>query len=364
VSDLAALRHRLDAIFDARDRAFPRRDPANTATMWATLDAYVTALRARRRPGWTPDPARLAEAGAMRERAVFVGGYMKSGTTFLTALLDGHPELTVVPGEGRLLDNLVDRQRDRPYAERRRDQDRYWVARLANPTGQRPFWFLGPDDAAYVEFVEYLEHWLGTLPEADRSPFLAAVLALHGANPRRAARPRAWVEKTPGNELRVAALAALFPDARFAHIVREPLTTLASMKRLRRHRGWGRLPGPAWIAGEARRLRRSIEAGLAAETALGPDRYRLVRYEDLVCNPRAEMEKVAAFLGIGWDDALLTPTVNGEPASANSMYEDRRRRGAVVADGGERRRRDLGRAERLLATAILAPTARRCGYGA
>jgi hypothetical protein len=46
----AAERARLDAILDARDRDFPRRDPANTAALETALDAYVRELRAAR--GW------------------------------------------------------------------------------------------------------------------------------------------------------------------------------------------------------------------------------------------------------------------------------------------------------------------------
>jgi hypothetical protein len=359
--DVTGLRRRLDLIFEARDRAFPRRDPANTAAMQAALDEYTGALRALRSPGWRPDPRRCDEALAMAEQALFVCGYMKSGTSFVVSLLDHHPQLTVVPGDSHLVALFVDRHRGTPYQQRLAGQDRHWVARLANYAGQAPFWFLGDDDRDWVAFLEYLDHWLHALPPVDRSLFLAAVLALHCANPRRAVRPTGWVEKTPGNELRVADLAALFPRARFLHVVREPFTNLASMKQVAIHRGWG-WHGPWRIVTEALRLRRSMRTSLANRRRLGPERYHVVRYEDLARDPRSRMVEVAAFAGIGWDDTLVVPTVNGVPQTPNSMYADRRQRGSVIASS-ERWRRELTPTEQRLALGVLGRTRGRLGYG-
>jgi hypothetical protein len=353
----AAERARLDAILAARDRDFPRRDPANTAALEAALDAYVRGLRAARAAAWTPDPARLAAARALAEHPVFVCGYMKSGTTFLVGLLDQHPQLAVLPGDSHML-NLIDRRR---RAGGGGGDDRYWIARLVNPTGQRPFWFLGEDDGAYVEFVRYLAHWLAELPRAERSPFLAAVLALYCANPRRPPRPVAWVEKTPWNELRAREALAFYPAARFVHVVRHPLENLASMKQLVRHRGWG-WRGAVSAVTTAWRLRRSLHAGLDNQRTLGPDRYLLVGHERLLADPPGETKRLAAFLGIDWDPGLLRPTVNGVPQASNSMYGERRAVGEIVRDAPLRWPSELSPLERRLARAILAPTLRRLGY--
>jgi hypothetical protein len=238
---------------------------------------------------------------------------------------------------------------------------RYWIARLVNPTGQRPFWFLGDDDGAYLEFARYLAHWEGELPAAERSPFLAAVLALYCANPRRPPRPVAWVEKTPWNELRAREAQALYPEARFVHVIRHPLENLASMKQLVRHRGWG-WRGAVSAATTAWRLRRSLRAALDNQRALGADRYLLVVHERLLADPPAETKRLAAFLGIDWDPCLLRPTVNGVPQVSNSMYGERRAVGEIVRDAPSRWPRELSPLERRLARAILAPTLRRLGY--
>jgi hypothetical protein len=351
--DLAALRTRLDALLGERDRQFPRRDPANTLAVREAIASWTAAMRQVPAPPWKPDPPREADALGFAEAAVFVGGAMKSGTTLLVGLLDGHPELTVLPGDSHMLALLA---RERPEAGNA-EAAMHWMAVLVNPYGQRPFWFLGDAPEPYRDFLHALAHWRQVLPADSRREFLSAVLALHCVNPRRARQPRAWVEKTPGNEARVAALLALFPRARFLHVVREPRANLASIKQLVRYRGWRwRAPMAIW------RLRRSLAAAHANRRRLAPDRYHVVRYEDLVTDPRGVMAGVAAFLGVGWDDGLLTATSNGEPLTSNSMYEDRRVSGAIMGVVDERWRQELSVPEQALAALLLRSAGRGHGY--
>lgn len=347
----ARLHARIDAVLAERDRNFPRRDPANDEAMRSVLAEYVDRLRAARPDTFIPDAGRLAQAMAVVDAPVVVCGFMKSGTTLLLELLDGHPELIVLPGDRHMMNARED--------ERRRiTRDAYWIPALVNSRGQAPYWFLGEDDAAYGEFASYLEHALGTLPDDARGRFLAFVVALHCANPRRAPRPRAWVEKTPENEFHVDRIVRWFPRARFIHLVRHPLENLASLKLLFRQRadmGWK----PWSAATTARKLARSIRSAGDNRRRLGADRYHVARYEDLAeTEPR--MRDVARFLGIGWDEALLTPTMNGVPSQPNSMRRDRLGvRGRVTIPAPGPWRSELTLAERLVARAILAPAVRR-----
>jgi hypothetical protein len=356
----------LNQILEQRDRLFPKRDPQNTAAMREAMTAYANALRNVQRPGWKPEEALTKKAKKIAENAVFVCGYMKSGTTLLLELLDGHPELIVMPGdshmirfiEGRAaLYNKVASQSNTPYTGRLKDWDTYWVSRLVNPTGQKPFWILGDKERPYLDFLLYLNYWLEHLPPSDRSPFLAVVLAFYCANPRRAASPKLWVAKTPGNEERVGQILDLFPSARFVHIVRDPRPNMASLKRLYEIRGW------AWKAESvASSVRNAMETGLLNQECLGKDKYHRLRYEDLVTNPEVEMRKVALFLGITIDEVLLCPTVNSLPAKCNSMYKDRQIRGKILATLSDKWRNELDPYEQEAILAILYPAAKRLGY--
>lgn len=46
----------------------------------------------------------------------------------------------------------------------------------------------------------------------------------------------------------------------------------------------------------------------------------LIRYDDLVQQPRVVMQHVCDFLQIGWEDILLKPSRHGVDWSGNSMY--------------------------------------------
>jgi len=134
-----------------------------------------------------------------------------------------------------------------------------------------------------------------------------------------------FLEKTPKNALRIPFLDAAFPDAQFIFLSREPRANLASIieawkaGRWVTYRGlderpdpWSLLLPPGW-----REMRDKSLPEIAAfqwESAnrialddlekLDRSRWTSVTYEDLVANPRAVIERLAKFIGIGVDAGL------------------------------------------------------------
>jgi LPS sulfotransferase NodH len=139
---------------------------------------------------------------------------------------------------------------------------------------------------------------------------------------------RRLIDKTPRNSLRVSFVDALFPDARYVHLVRdgrENVNSLINAWRTPRYRTY-RLPHsiegvdrdwwkfvlyPGWQADSAGPLEivcakqwaASNEHALRDLEAVG-DRAVRVRYEDLVDAPETEVARVLEFLGVAFDDAL------------------------------------------------------------
>lgn len=150
----------------------------------------------------------------------FLCGYMKCGTTLLLELLDGHPELIVLPGDSYFVDRIV--EDDTPQESALQSTWIGWVKRMVNPTGQSPFWIFGKKQKYYIRFYQYLQYWYHQLPNTWRSSVLSVVLAYYCANPAKSSHPRKWVEKTPGNEFRRDKILKHFPNAYFIHIVRDP----------------------------------------------------------------------------------------------------------------------------------------------
>lgn len=353
---LENIRSTLNQIFEQRDALFPKRDLQNTASMREALTAYAVTLRDLQEPTWRADVGLLESALNIAENGVFICGYMKNGTSLLFSLLDGHPELVVMPGDSHMM-NRIHKQRNMSYAARLKDWDIYWINRLVNPRGQKPFWIMGEDEKPYLNFLHYLDYWLEHLPPADRTPFLAVVLAFYCANPKRPVNPRFWIEKTPGNESKVDQILDLLPSARFIHIMRDPQPNMGSLKRLHKLRGWN------WnTATVASSLRRSIETGLLNQKRLGKNNYHILRYEDLVTNPEAEIKKLTIFLGITMDEILLFPTVNRLPTKSNTMFKDRQSYGEILSVPGNQWRNELDPFEQKAVMVQLYSTAKQLGY--
>ena len=120
-------------------------------------------------------------------------------------------------------------------------------------------------------------------------------------------KPR-WAEKTPNNILFIDTLFALFPAAQFIHMIRDPRDAFCSVrekycsvreKAVRYTPRWATMT-PGQTAAE---WCRRINCGLAWREQ--PDRYREVRYEELVSQPEATLRPLFAFLGEPWAASVL-----------------------------------------------------------
>ncbi len=327
---LSELYRELDALLEARARDYPRRVEPTWSTLIRRLDDLRATLRERSRPRGRLAPSEAAQACCERllGSAVFIVGYKKSGTSLLRNLLDGHPELAVVPAHES--SHWVSFLREHGHLPRIEQVDIVhdrWLRRFVNPRGEPPFWLLGRpwelEADPYERLSSYL-YWLADrYPGQDLLGILAvAIVAARLDSGTLEREPRCWVEKSPTHELYVDEIVRTYPQARFLHIVRDPRATVAALKRLDKKED-------PWLA--SRELQRSLDAALRYPERLGPDRYLVLRYEDLVTEPRAVMRRVADFLGVEFADGLLTATTGGQPVRANSAWEEKRVRGEIHA---------------------------------
>src|SRR5690606_37795143 len=76
--------------------------PQERVRLLALLTEYASAIvrEARRIGAVVPAAEERTRALAWLDRPVFICGHHRSGTTLLQELLDGHPELLVLPSEG------------------------------------------------------------------------------------------------------------------------------------------------------------------------------------------------------------------------------------------------------------------------
>jgi sulfotransferase family protein len=251
---------------------------------------------------------------------VFICGCHRSGTTLVQQLLDGHPDLLVLPSEGTYFSSFRYVAEAAPTEE---DLDRFlldWVARLIDPNS-RPHFKLGVTTSSgnpSVIFCRRFLSWYRVLKRSDTPlTLIAPLLSLIAAYKDVAAPtglPLMWVEKTPLNEFNVARLSEI-PNARFIHMLRDPRAALGSLRTA--HDKAGRrdfhLERQADLIGSSFRLADRNEHALAG-------RYLTVRYEDLAADPELTMDRICEFLGIERVPSSLTPTVGTTPTSSNSSF--------------------------------------------
>jgi hypothetical protein len=104
-----------------------------------------------------------------------------------------------------------------------------------------------------------------------------------------------WGHKMPSEWPYVATWRRWFPKAKFIHIVRHPLDSTASMVQ---HQLQRYPTTPLVGCWQWRKAFRSIRR---QGRAMGPERYLMVKYEDLVTDPAATLNAVCSFLGVSHD---------------------------------------------------------------
>jgi hypothetical protein len=153
------------------------------------------------------------------------------------------------------------------------------------------------------ERKQLFEEHLGGRPRTRRRMVEAFFQATFGSwrNCQRSGREVAWVGYSPIVAVDTDKILADFPDAHVVHVVRNPLSAYAETK-LR--------PFPL-------SLQRYVWAwNIVQHFALVyaqrfPESFHILRYEDLLRDPKLHLSGLCSELGLGFSDSLLYPSWNG-----------------------------------------------------
>jgi len=155
-----------------------------------------------------------------------------------------------------------------------------------------------------------------------------------------AGRPLVFLEKTPKNALRIPFLRAVFPDARFVFLWRDPRANVSSILEAWRAGGWityPELPGwdgpwslllpPQWQQQRGRSLEEiaawqwdSANRCIVDDLAAVPrDRWTVLSYDALCHSPRATVERLCTRLGLPPDARLAARLAAPLPPSRYTL---------------------------------------------
>ena len=216
---------------------------------------------------WASQP-RGRLGGQSVQRIVVIGGMQRSGTNLLRRIVGSNSRIAIPPTEFKFFAQYkMGATVDQIFANRKLRQ---WKIDL------RPFASLPHPEA----FRQALAHY------AD-----ACGKEIPG-------------EKTPLNEFHYSLIEQWLQDyeLRFLQMVRNPLDVIASHKHAP-HRGDKR-GTQIDVRSQCARWRRSVSLGLARAYAT-PEKYRVVRYEDLTADPVGVTRTLCDYLGVEFEEARM-----------------------------------------------------------
>lgn len=309
----------------------------SAASAWWS-PAREIAGRLRRLPAAARHPLERDEA----QRPFFVVGSGRSGNTLLRRALQSAPGVFLppeLPALGECL-RLYRRHRVLPWPELVR-------------TALGPFAF----DAEFARFgppLPALVARLEALP-AQRRSLAALVDTLVRAHPGGTEALR-WGDKTPAHVFALEPLRAVFPRARFVHVLRDGVDVACS------YVDAGLQPD---LESAARRWRAAVRAarGFAARH---PARCLELRYEELVATPHLALARLASFLDLELDPAALAAPADPATRAAlpDAVHHAHLRRALAPLDAASvgRGRRALGRGALARLEAAIGPDLAAAGY--
>ncbi len=273
------------------------------------------------------------------DRATFIAGPARSGTTLLTSLLDSHPDLLVLPEETAYFPTV----RTKYAARSRREQFDYLTTKtLSNVLFGGPCKW-GIRDYSHFPTARFrAEFERRAFDPAHAGRDLLALMAetyadVLGRPPESVGR---WVEKTPANRDHLDAIFQRFPRARVLFTLRDPRALLASNVQREQTRQLRRFS--AYLVTEHWRNC----ARLVLRHRQYPDPARpleIVEYGSLLAAPEKTLQRVCAFLGVTYTPAMLTPTKAGQPWKGNSSAD--RAFEAISREPADRWRKELTTSE-------------------
>ena len=215
-------------------------------------------------------------------KRIFLVGSPRSGTTILQSLLAAHPEVISFP-ESKFFHYLLYDQFAGKLPNR---MEAFFKEEIKRPELLKDFDYSQTVETKASWFVGLLD---GLAAEQNKS---------------------IWLEKTPEHIYFIEDIERFLPDAKFIHILRNGMDTIASMYDATR--SFNELWGAGWDLNHC--IERWEHAMLTSYKYVNKSNHILVKYEDLLDDKTKLLGKICKFMGIEYDDKML---VNYQEKAAN-----------------------------------------------
>lgn len=215
----------------------------------------------------------------------FVVGSERSGTTMFRLMLNQHSRLCI-PRESWFLTDLMDQL---PLTGQLSDEQQSQAFQIIKSHDRWPDWDISD---------EILRSTLDKLNRPTLNELVDSVFTLASMGKER------WGDKTPPYVREIPRLHALFPKAKFIHVIRDGRDVVLSLQQKR------------WFGKNRRKLieywSSAVLEGHKAGQLLPTDQYMEVHYEDLVLNAEETLVRAMDFLGEDYEPTMLDFYKNAE----------------------------------------------------
>jgi hypothetical protein len=210
---------------------------------------------------------------------VFIGGYSRSGTTLLGAMIGSHTQCVCTPESQFKIDVL------RHFRRKKKEEVDIETARkmIRDHPRYRVLWGDVADSDVLIGINSYEElilWFVGKYAEKEGKP-----------------HPACWADHSPTNIKHAKTLLELFPDSKFIHIIRDGRAVAASIMPL----DWG----PNTIDKTAHLWKNRVSHYLSVESSLKNDQILRVRYEDLILAPETALRDICSFLDLEYQPQMI-----------------------------------------------------------
>lgn len=239
---------------------------------------------------------------SVRER-IFLVGCPRSGTTLLQSMLAAHSHIYSFP-ESKFFHYLVDLNSKRSKL--------MLASKKARPT---LFQFL--EDINCPEKKQSFSKLAIFMPQYVRYfvKILDELTLQQGKD--------CWLEKTPLHLQRINCIERFLPQAKFIHIVRNGTDAVASLYEVTH-----KYPQ---IWGKPRSIDRCIDRWLndvrISQHHIHKPNHLLVKYENLVANPRLELQNICRLVNISFEEKMLSDRAT----AAQNLIRDREKWKSTVS---------------------------------
>lgn len=215
-------------------------------------------------------------------KRIFLVGAPRSGTTILQSLLAAHPEIISFP-ESKFFHYLL-------------------CDKLTANLSTR----LGSFFRDEINRPELLNDFDDNQTVANKASWFVRILDGLAVEENKSI----WLEKTPEHIYFIEDIQRLIPDAKFIHILRNGMDTIASMYEATRT--FSDLWGGIWDLEHC--IERWKYAVLTSHKYVNKSRHMFVKYEELIDNKNLVLAGICDFIGIEYDAAML---INYKEKAAN-----------------------------------------------